>query len=157
MPYPDIDDPLAPEMHEPLTPEMFKLAYPEFATLDDLPIQQLLDEFEMLHGLQYCGAEKLLQGLYVAHRLSIRGYLATPMGSATSGEEGTTHGVCGAGGLYGNLKSKKEGDVTVVYNTNAPAVTDKAGDYWKTAYGTQFENLFHKFSTSGLVSQNCGC
>lgn len=128
-----------------MTADEFRTVYfTEFINVANSEIQVYLDLFVLLYGTNYYGVEYYLQGLYVAHRLTVQ-----------SQSQVSAAGTGGLGNVIGNTSSKKEGDVAVGYASNAPADHGSGdGDCGATSYGIEFEHLMTRFSIAGLVSGN---
>lgn len=102
----------------------FRTLYPEFAAIDDAVVQRYLDMFECQFGTDYGCMTDELQGLFVAHRLTI--WQKTSSGA--SGPQLVT-------------TNRRVGDVSIGGYV-AGGGDGSYGDYSSTAYGIQFwENI----------------
>lgn len=120
----------------------FKLAFTEFVNVPNGDIDRYLNLFVVLYGVDYHGGENRLQGLYVAHRLTIQNQSqVSPLG-------------LGGTGSVQQIASKKEGDVSVTYGASGVTANARSGDFNLSSYGVDFEYLMFLFSIGGIVSNS---
>ena len=113
----------------------FRAFYPEFSTIDDIVVQRYLDLFICQFGDQYGCMTDELQGLFVAHRLTI--WKRTNAGSSSAVVTVTSKSV-GDESLGGYVAGGGEGGY---------------GDYSSTAYGIQFWNNIKLYGGGGLMAE----
>ncbi len=115
----------------------FRAFYPEFSAVDDLVVQRYLDLFICQFTGDYGCMTNELQGLFVAHRLSI--WQRTNKGSAGAVVTATSKSVRDES-LSGYVAGSNDGDY---------------GDYGSTAYGIQFWNNIKLYGGGGFMAEAC--
>ena len=113
----------------------FRAFYPEFSGVDDIVVQRYLDLFICQFGEQYGCMTGELQGLFVAHRLTI--WKRTNSGSAGAVVTTTSKSV-GDESLSGYVAGGGDGGY---------------GDYSATAYGIQFWNNIKLYGSGGFMAE----
>ena len=113
----------------------FRAYYPQFDSIDDLVVQRYLDLFECQFIGDYGCMHSELQGLFVAHRLSI--WQRTSSGSV---------------GPIVVTTSKSVGDESQG-GFVAGASDGGYGDYSATAFGVQFWNTIMLYGAGGLMAE----
>ena len=118
-----------------MTLSEFRAFYPEFNAIDDVVVQRYLDLFTCQFGDQYGCMTDELQGLFVAHRLTV--WKRTNSGSAAAIVTATSKSV-GDESLSGYVAGGGDGGY---------------GDYASTAYGVQFWNNIKLYGGGGFMAE----
>lgn len=113
-----------------MTPSEFKAIYTQFAANADADIQRQLDLFGCLYGDEYGCAQEHLEGLFVAHQLTV-------FTSAGSGPVQT-------------VGNRSVGDVSVGYLQSSGAAS--AGDFASTKYGLEFSRLIGMYGAGPMLA-----
>ena len=116
-----------------LTPADVKSLYPELADVDDSVIQAQLDTFALLYKGEYGDAYDHLQGLYVAHQVTVF-TLNTGTGSPES------------------VKSRTVDGLSWSYSDGDSQAKQEAGAFGSTKYGLEFYRLISLFGKGPTMS-----
>lgn len=113
-----------------MTPAEFKAIYTQFASETDADIKRQLDLFSCLYGDEYDCVQDHLEGLFVAHQL-------------------TVFNAAGAGPVQ-TMTNRSVGDVSVGYAQSSGAAN--AGDFASTKYGLEFDRLVRMYGAGPMLA-----
>lgn len=115
----------------------FRAIYPEFIKVPDAVVQRYLDEFKIFYMLDYGDYADTLQGLYVAH------YLTMGFNLKTGESKGGSHSFA--------VTSRSVGDVSM---SGSLIGVDATSPWDATIYGQKFRLMISAFGAGPYLTGN---
>lgn len=122
-------------MESEMTLAEFRVIYPEFEKVPDAVVQRYLDEFLILYPMDYGTYQDTLQGLYVAHYLSIGFNLKT--GGSKGGSQTFA------------VTSRSVGDVSM---SGSLIGVDATSPWDASLYGQKFKLIIMAFGAGPMLT-----